>query len=499
MADAGRKLIPDGARNCVEDIPKIEAHFQELCKKEPKFLLWRKNSYPGAIGFRKKRKFTTRKGGSCRKAVSEGEVDIIKPERPKDLFLEPKMQGKFDLKKMRQDFLETPTDDLPSASTSPELKHHHDLNEENELVTMLEQYLRLANTPSSMKVGSGDFNYEELVNKLQSHLNLTSSRTSSPSGRSTGEYQNVSPYSSHQSLHLSPHVTFQGDNVQRTDTLSRYFGHCTNRNKVISDLLTDRKALERLYFDLRKAKGFRGSRGGTGYSGSGYDSPSRNYGSHSPTGYRDKNYTPKHPPPLIEVESETVEVTYRDWGTQTLPIPDSVLAECEVEFKKKQAEDEEEKREKEREQRFRRRSSVDHDDVSQSVSDTIKRYLRMARKKSVDSEKAVGFKRVNYDRNLRFIKAKGEITKPGDDDGLNKGCQTNDEWILTYKDLKMAEVYDVSDDSRVSSARSSIDIGVLSSPNSPPSVKSGSHGFLSHLLHGHGGKHDKDKDKCNNP
>lgn len=494
MADAGRKLIPDGARNCVEDLPKIEAHFQELCRKEPKFLLWRKNSYPGAIGFRKKRKHASRKGGSCRKAVSEAEVDFLKPERPKDLLLEPKNQGKFDLKKMREDFLSTPT-----PTEDNELGCIPQPQQEMELVQMLEQYLNLSD---ASKTSSGDFNYEELVRRLQNHLSLASSRNNSPSGDSRGGPHlspNISPYSSHHSLH-KPHVSFQGDSTQRTltDTISRYFGHYTNRDKVISDLLTDRKTLERLYFDLRKAKGFRGSRGGTGYAPSGYHSPSRNY--HGYSGYsRDKNsdgFYSKHPPPLIEIEAETIEITYRDWGTQTYPVPEGVLAECEKEFRKKQAEEEEENREKE--YGVRRRSSVDNDDVSQSVSDTIKRYLRMARKKSVDSEKAVGFKRVNYDRNLRNIKAKGEITKPGDDDGLSKGCQTVDEWVLTYRDLKMADVYEVSDDSRVSSARSSVDIdafdrdGVKSSPNSPPNVKSGSHGFLSHLLHGSKHEH-KDK------
>ncbi|XP_050298074.1 uncharacterized protein LOC126737287 [Anthonomus grandis grandis] len=477
MADAGRKLIPDGARNCPEDIPKIEAHFQELCKKEPKFLLWRKNSYPGALGFRKKKKRgTSRKGGSCRKAMSEGEVDIIKPERPTDLILEPKVHGKFDLKKMREEFLNSPTG-TPSNES-----------EESQLVNMLEKYLSLANATDASKATSKDFNYQELVNKLQTHLSATQR-----SHHTSDYYQptNLSPYSSTSSLHHH-HVSFQGDYVQRTlsDTLSRYFGQSTNRDKIISDLLTDRKALEMLYFDLRKAKGFRGARG-AGYSD--YHSPSRSFR----TGSCNKNQSSsdyyRHPPPLIEVESETIDVTYRDWATQTLPVQEAVLAQCESEFKKKLAEEEEEKRELEREQRTsRRRSSVDHDDVSQSVSDTIKRYLRMARKKSVDSEKAVGFKRVNYDRNLRNIKAKGEITKPGDDDGLNKGCQTNDDWIMTYRSLKMAEVYDVSDDSRLSSARSSIDIGVFdgvkSSPSSPPSVKFGSHGFLSHLLHG--GKHD---------
>ncbi|CAG9762437.1 unnamed protein product [Ceutorhynchus assimilis] len=472
MADAGRKLIPDGAKNCPEDIPKIEEHFQELCRKEPKFLLWRKNSYPGAISFRKKRKHASRKGGSCRKAMSEGDVDIFKPERPKDLILEPKTQGKFDLKKMREDFLNSPSTSSPTS-------------QEEQLVSMLEKYLTLANNPEALKTTSGDFNYQELVSKLQTHLNsLNLNRTSS-------NYQPRSPYTSHQSFQHQEqphHVNFQGDHVQRSlsDTLSRYFSHHTNRDKIISDLLTDRKALEMLYFDLRKARGFRGSRGGTGYSTSGYNIHRLYNNNDFEKRYGDAS---RRPPPLIEVESETIEITYRNWGTQTLPVPENVLHECESEFKKKKAEEEEENRDKERDRRYRRRSSVDNDDVSQSVSDTIKRYLRMARKKSVDSEKAVGFKRINYDKNLRNIKAKGEITKPGDDDGLNKGCQTNEEWILTYRDLKMAEINEFSDDSRLSSARSSIDIGVILEEgvvkSGPATPKSGEkHGFLSHLLHG---------------
>lgn len=76
----------------------------------------------------------------------------------------------------------------------------------------------------------------------------------------------------------------------------------------------------------------------------------------------------------------------------------------------------------------RRKTSIDNKDVSQSVSDTIKRYLNMARKTKKDDD-ANRFKRVNYDRNLRNIKAKGEITKPGDDDGLMKGCQTESNWL----------------------------------------------------------------------
>lgn len=78
----------------------------------------------------------------------------------------------------------------------------------------------------------------------------------------------------------------------------------------------------------------------------------------------------------------------------------------------------------------KRKSSIDNEDVSQSVSDTIKRYLRMARKKPANDNDANRFKRINYDTNLRNIVPKAEIPKPDDLqlDGNNKSTQTNDNW-----------------------------------------------------------------------
>lgn len=79
----------------------------------------------------------------------------------------------------------------------------------------------------------------------------------------------------------------------------------------------------------------------------------------------------------------------------------------------------------------KRKSSIDNEDVSQSVSDTIKRYLRMARKKPSSDSEANRFKRINYDTNLRNITSKAEIPKPDDltfEDGTTKCTQTNDDW-----------------------------------------------------------------------
>jgi hypothetical protein len=481
MADAGRKLIPDGAQNRPEDIPKIEAYFQEVCKREPRFLLWRKNSYPGALGLRKKQRKERRKGGSCRKASSADDVDVVKLERPTDLALAPTSAGRFDIQKMKYEFLNKPASPTNYTPTFPE-SVQEDL-EEKQLLSMLERYLTISGQgPSTSTYTPPDFNYQELVDKLQRHLTLASK-----------SFVAFPHYGSQGQIH------FSGDYIQKSlsETLSRYFSQHANRDRVISDLLTDRKALEKLYFELRKTRGFRASRSTTDLSSSAFKSSLSKYPTQS-SNYeklKERIHESVHPPPLIEIENETAEVCYHDWGIQTVPVPESVLQEVEEKYKKSLAEKEEEERSVIKPV-GRRRSSVDNDDISQSVSDTIKRYLRMARKKSVDTDKVDRFKRVNYDRNLRNIKAKGETTKPGDDDGLNKGCQTNDDWILKYRDLKFDEITttDFSDpESRFSSSRSSIDVGVdennKSSPSSPPPAKSQS--FLSHLLHGKHDKHDK--------
>lgn len=129
--------------------------------------------------------------------------------------------------------------------------------------------------------------------------------------------------------------------------------------------------------------------------------------------------------------------TFRSFGIQTDPIAITSLQALHADYvKRKTAADEDARDSNSGGERSpggkhsKRKNSIDNEDVSQSVSDTIKRYLRMARKKSVTGDSdANRFKRVNYDKHLRNIKPKGEITLPGDDDGFMKGCQTDAEWI----------------------------------------------------------------------
>jgi len=139
--------------------------------------------------------------------------------------------------------------------------------------------------------------------------------------------------------------------------------------------------------------------------------------------------SPTSPPGILKNVSRKPVKTFRGAETQTDGIPLSSLNTLFNEYKKQVELERQEEEEMQQAEKGGRKLSIDNKDVSQSVSDTIKRYLMMARKKPKDNDAANRFKRVNYDRNLRNIKAKGEITKPGDDDGLMKGCQTDDDWL----------------------------------------------------------------------
>lgn len=453
MSDAGRRLIPEGAQNRPEDLSRIETYFQDVCQREPRFLLWRKSSYPGALPPRPRRKKRPR-GGSVR-AHSPSD-DGPPPVRPTDLFIGHTSGGRFDLAKLRRDFFASPPtlsasnfgskSPVGAASVPPPAE-----DEESTLVDLLRRYLKVEDDSGPAKLSDQD----ELVRVLRRYLARQADRQPTDSGADSG---------------------------QRTllENLGRYYCRSPNRDHIVQDLLTDRNLLKRLYHDLRKTKPYRGGRSGGAGPGGGYGPGGYVSGATRSALRGGRNVTitrvvdgdecprspPMSPPPLIEVLHESLEDKTVDCGTQTAPIAEEVLLEIERMYRDKQeamtAPTSPTSPPPERKP-GRRRSSVDHDDVSQSVSDTIKRYLRMARKKSVDADKADRFKRINYDKNLRNIKPRvpGEV----DDDGPHKGCQTEEGWILTYRELQFASV--------------------ASTPTSPPPSPvspTHSHSFLSTLL-----------------
>ncbi|CAL7936435.1 unnamed protein product [Xylocopa violacea] len=506
MADAGRRLIPDGTHNRPEDIPKIEQYFQEVCAKEPRFLLWRKSSYPGTLGFRSQRRRRLVKGGSCRaKASSADEADDVRGPPP-SFILQTTTAGKFDLAKAKREWLLASEGGSTPSSPVEHRKFQQEDAETKALADMLQKYLNMQSDPSgAMKsVGRSEtdghtdgkelFDYQSLIDRLQQHLDLMVAQ----SKLEELSIQRASTDKDAEKISKSMQP-YQGDYVHKSlmETISRYYSKSATREHVISAILTDRKLLEKLYFDLRCTRGFRGPRA-TGA----YTSPPSRWWSHQRTRAPSKDSEDWLPsrrdhislPPLIAVQEPSTDRGPTDDGVQTDPVPREVLDAILIEKEK-----EELSRETPHKPGGRRRSSVDNDDVSPSVSDTIKRYLRMARKKSMDADKVDRFKRVNYDRNLRNIKAKGEITKLSDDDGNNKGCQTEDNWAVNYKEMASMEnpTENLSDadtttspPSRNASSRSSIDAGLGS--EEPLTPKHHHHqSFLSHLLHGSNAHKDK--------
>lgn len=502
MADAGRKLIPDGAHNRQEDIPKIEEYFQEICQKEPRFLLLRKASYPSTLGFRTHRRRRNGKGGSCRVKASSADEADLEPQRPSPNFLlQATSGGRFDITKMKRDWLQS-----GSTPASP-VAHRKQPQEDAEgkaLADMLQKYLNMQGDHSETSAarlvatvghepGSGQnepFNYQNLIDKLQQHLDLIMAqgrRKDAPEGEGRGVPKTMLPY--------------QGDYVHKSllDTLSRYYSKSPNRDHVISDILTDRKLLEKLYFDLRCTRGFRGPRSTGAYTSPSSQwrfNPSTRTGTSTGKDGESDNWLRRRrdltsPPPLIAVQGPSTDRGPVDDVVQTDPVPRDVIESCMPE-REEQATRE---NQKSGATSSRRRSSVDNDDVSPSVSDTIKRYLRMARKKSMDADKVDRFKRVNYDRNLRNVKGKCGAIGPSEDFGNSKGSQTDDNWAVNYREMidiadsNFSDPDTASPGSRNASSRSSIDAGLGS--EEPPSTPKHHQSFLSHLLHGSNPNRDK--------
>ncbi|XP_023246801.1 uncharacterized protein LOC106636505 [Copidosoma floridanum] len=545
MQDCGRRLIPDSV--ITHRIPKIEQYFQEVCSRESKFLLWRKASYPGSLGFRAARRGrrhpSNKPGGSCRlpnnkqlgcsNSADEAEDSRLNQVGPHGGL---PSAGKLDLARVKREW-------LLSSSSAERRRQPREEAEAKALADMLQKYLNmqsersssvstdhsmgsagLAKEPTTAITSSSGLDYQKLIEKLEQHLNqIMAEGRREAEARTTTTTTTSSSYSSHAKSRSTtttsacsvPKITmpYQSDFVHKSllETLSRYYSKSPNREHVISDILTDRKLLEKLYFDLRCTRGFRGPRA-TGA----YTSPSARWWNQQQPSTR-LSKPPQQdgdggrpsstrrdlmgsPPPLIAVQGPSTERGPIDSGTQTEPVArellDALLLEREA------ADHQASTPPPNRDQPHktgRRRSSVDNDDVSPSVSDTIKRYLRMARKKSMDSDKADRFKRVNYDRNLRNIRPKGETTRPSDPDDAEpntKACQTGDAWPVGYREmahhepgevllLQLSDADTTSPVSRNASSRSSMDASGLGSEDAaPPSTPSKHQSFLSHLLHG---------------
>lgn len=550
MTDAGRRLLPEGVGNKAEDIPKIEQYFQDVCRNEAKFLVWRRKcSYPGASLPIPRRRWKRPFHGtvSPKKASSADEAE--------DEYIESLEQVQYEqlMIDMLRNYLDIKEDDdnsavaaagavggergsdlhFPPISTTTSMISLVDSASYNTTTTTTmadinrkenyfnqERGLRsgagAASATSGGKTGSsgalgsyvmgssGDFRSTSasMSNRdsfMQQHQRLSQALSATSAagvgGRGYGQQQSAQHHQGRSQAHQlksnvpanTPFSLFTSSRdvapVHLMANLKRFRGSPLI-DQITPEVLNDKVKLRKIYEQLKasqrmnrllsaKAPATRFSAGVPQYQRSALGvhttfafpelsgksrsafrpfnkTPESNSSSSSYLVHYDTSNSNTSSLYGIDERTSTDNVSPRrperrgpqfyTQGIQTDAIPLPVLNDISTEFKRQLAEEEAMLREEEAQLhepdpvtvRNERRNS---EDVSQSVSDTIKRYLRMARKKPKQDD-VNRFKRINYDRNLRNIKAKGETTKIGDDDGNCKGCQTEEDWIVkSYSDL----------------------------------------------------------------
>ncbi|KAG4076822.1 hypothetical protein HA402_009168 [Bradysia odoriphaga] len=600
MADAGRKLIPDGVSNRPEDIPKIEEYFQNVCRNEPKFLHWRrKQSYPGALtSLRRKRR--PKALGSPPKASSADEAEDERDENHHLLVMIRMLEKYLNIKEDVDDVdsqtnshsplssleLQKSSSSFAMAGVKSSGKDHQSRSDTSSTISeRKDQPTSTANKQTNFEATkqlSGS-NYSlarsnELLKQtwLAQPIDIYDRSTDSSRKTFSPSHQFSDIRTSDPSTSASPEHSTREPNLHRSmasmhtslllDVLKNYSR--TSKNPLLSydrintDVLKDKRLLRQIRDELKQQQLDRILKRHTSRSTFNLSNESTTSNIPSSTSLtsstnklfhfwcrepRDDRQPHTSFPnvelatfqqsrindtatnsskkddrsavPLISVKSPSHERYFYSSGIQTDPIPITYVHQLYNDYEKKKLEEKREKEENEQGGKHsRRKSSIDNEDVSQSVSDTIKRYLRMARKKNPKDNDANRFKRVNYDQTLRNIKAKGEITLPGDDDGNMKGCQTDDDWVdHVMQHIKKMERENFSPDStdddqlmrkqrthfdytqQATSAAAFKSKSSSTSPNhsspsspSPTGLFHSSTQFLSNLLwHSHGNSSDK--------
>ncbi|XP_055922063.1 uncharacterized protein LOC129953192 isoform X2 [Eupeodes corollae] len=461
MADAGRKLIPDGAQNRSEDIQKCERHFHNLCANEPKFILWRrKASYPGAIGASRNSKRRLKlllshshKGiGSFNYETEESRnadqiIDLLSSYLKLDESI--KITTLLGSKTVRPDQTSSPSAQRPGGGNANRGGFG---SKSMAMSSRGPGFLPpIAQPPKGINALS---EIDQLLERLRTLSRSSTCRTIIPLERITPE------------ILEDKALLKQIYNELKKQQLHRIIGkHSSSTGPRAS--LPHASSLSSLWH-FRRDGSMKGS-----FSGkpnflpqfglkSQPQSQSTSSAPLSPGHESNKRIPPSSldlPAPLTSTlqfqapiassvkKTPRMNVTYATSGTQTNFIQLNEIERLAKDYKEMKQEeaaamagagqptDEESDKSATAGQGHRRKSSIDNEDVSQSVSDTIKRYLRMARKKSVHDDNANRFKRVNYDRNLRNIRAKGEINPPGMDEGCNKATQTLDAWSVISLDF----------------------------------------------------------------
>ncbi|KAH8269806.1 hypothetical protein KR018_011283 [Drosophila ironensis] len=386
MSDVGRKIIPDVAHMRPNTNAFIEEHFQKVCSLEPTFVPWRrKSSYPGSV--------TTSK--RCSRLLSSVNC---------------------------------------SAKGFAEKK---EIDNADRLIVLLQIYLDLRD------------NYKTTT--LLGTKTVRPDQTFSPSARRP--IRNI--YTSNNNISTTgqfPEKPIETELLYRLKLLSSstMFENEIDLSDVSNYILEDKTILKKLYCTLKKEQLHRSLHSKDPHSNIRRVSSLNslpNISNHENTYNRDvincrfKNYQNKHDDQYnLEHLSTAIDKRFEkplsSCGTQTTFIQLNELRhlaeQCKANKRNYSLKDCETRNVT---RLNNRKSSIDNEDISQSVSDTIKRYLKMARKKSVHDSEENRFKSINYDTSLKQIKAKEGIHLPGLSQGLNKAVQTLDAWPLIELDF----------------------------------------------------------------
>ncbi|XP_018789223.1 PREDICTED: uncharacterized protein LOC108969128 isoform X2 [Bactrocera latifrons] len=501
MTDAGRKLIPEGAQNCKEDVAKIEANFQQICSNEPRFILWRrKSSYPGAVRNSKQRlkhllQHTGQKGPNTIEAIEKEEahnanqvIDLLQSFLKLDEMC--KTTTLLSSKTVRPDQTASPSARRPSsvrksAANSGNitlrgpnffaLELPNDLQQLNEIDQLLERLRRISRSAkvNEFTIPPNDITpailqdkvlLKQIYNSLKKQqLHRVLSTHSTPSLKGTRpNIRHSSSLSSLQNFNLNRLVKFGGSTKDQDLNLEPSHKEAiiqlrksATKLTVSSPTITGAVPKNQL-FSIPKDTSIKPM------------PPTPTPRTRKPPNTLslpalNKNST--NNVPLRHVKQPQAVKNFNSCGTQTNFVPLQEIKRLAEEYKNLKQEnaslkallsftpsatdDEMEKGASSTTttsppRHHSRKSSIDNENISQSVSDTIKRYLRMARKKSVNDGNSNRFKRVNYDRNLRNIKVKGEINPPGMDEDNSKAVQTLDAWPVICLDfIRGKETYSI--------------------------------------------------------
>lgn len=509
MTDAGRRLIPEGTNpNRTEDIPKIEEYFQEVCRNEKKFVLWRrKSSFPESAA-----ESRTRKRNSCggskrfstfrrsikgtagnRRSTAKGDGTNIAHGYKDDDCIESSEENSsecsenLETMKLLANFLHI-NDNLKLFAPSTD---HDQLSGESGGVASGYGFNKsIAKSTHSFRASIENLNKKFLQNFRPNHHSSVNNNNDGGPTTSTSLQQEAE-----HTAKLNELVDSLRSYMARSKNLSLMGGgggHHESYDRITKDTLKDQRLLKKIYNEIKQRELTRILRQRSSvnlplsqsmsnlfpYSNRSLYPNAKSSSQRVPDGMNQKQIIMGQScgtiiagnqlvartanVPQIEIKQPSLEKNVCHFGTQTLPVHVDDIRKMNDEYKKmmnqmasgdddKQAEDEFSDESNQlpsppsgsftsstnnnasATNLNRRKSSIDNEDVSESVSNTIKRYLRMARKKSTnDTTQANRFKRINYDRTLRNIKPKSlNISILAIDDDLTKGSQTDDDWTET--------------------------------------------------------------------